>query len=101
LNQDTFFFTRITIKCDKTSGVTLISKNSVAVSPNPANDRVLICLTAPAKNPLCAYVLYDARGKVVMSGSISNCTQLNVSNLTNGIYTFKTGNLTQKIVISH
>jgi hypothetical protein len=101
LNQDTFFFTRITIKCDKKSGVTLISKNSVAVSPNPANDRVLICLTAPTKNPLCVYALYDVSGKVVMSGSISNCTQLNVSNLMNGIYTFKTGNLTQKIVISH
>lgn len=100
LNQDTFFFTRITIKCDKTNGVTLISKNSIVVSPNPANDRVLVCLTTPIKNPLCIYVLYDVSGKVVMSGSISSCSQLNVSSLKDGIYTFKTGNLTQKIVIS-
>ncbi len=99
--QDTFMFRRITIETCNNTGIPSIGKNSIAVSPNPSNDRVLVCLTTPTKNPICAYVLYDASGKVVMSGSISNCTQLNVSNLTNGIYTFKTGNLTQKIVISH
>lgn len=101
LNQDTFFFTRITIKCNKTNGFTLVSKNSIVVSPNPANDRVLVCLTTPIKNPICSYVLYDVNGKFVMSGSISSCTQLNVSSLKDGVYTFRMGNITQRIVVSH
>ena len=101
LDQDTFFFTRITVKCGKTTGIPLISKNSVAVSPNPANDRVLVCLTTTTKNPICMYQIYNGSGQVVTTGSISSCVQINVSGWTNGVYTFRMGNITQRIVVQH
>lgn len=99
--QDTFMFRRITIEtCNKT-GIPSISKNSIAISPNPANDKVTICLTTKTKNPICMYQIYNASGQTVMVGSISSCVQLNTSSWKDGVYTFRTGSLTQKILVQH
>jgi len=82
-------------------GIPSISKNSITISPNPSNDRVLICLTTKTKNPICIYQVYNGSGQLVTSGSMSSCIHLNVSNWKDGIYTFRTNNLTQRIVVQH
>jgi hypothetical protein len=78
-----------------------ISKNTIVIFPNPANDRVTICLTTKTKNPICMYQVYNGSGQVVTVGPISSCVQLNTSNWKDGVYTFRTGNVTQRIVVQH
>lgn len=101
-NCDTFFYKEIYIGCDSImTGLKILSKDVIKVTPNPADDRVLVCLTSPTKQPLVPYFIYNGSGQIVKDGLISSCIQLNVSNWRNGVYTFRMGNITQRIVVSH
>jgi hypothetical protein len=82
-------------------GLKTISRDVIKVTPNPADDRVLVCLTYSTKQPLVPYFIYNGSGQIVKDGFISSCVQLNTSSWKNGVYTFRSRNLTQRIVVQH
>lgn len=101
-NSDTFIYKEIYIGCDSGMlGFSVLSRDRIKVTPNPANDKVLICLTSTTKQPLSPYCVYTSNGNIVSAGLISSCVQLNTSSWGDGIYIFKVGNLTQRILIQH
>ena len=101
-NCDTFIYREIYIGCDSSrAGLKTLSRDVIRVAPNPADDRVLVCLTYPTKQPLAPYFIYNGSGQIVKDGFISSCVQLNTSSWRDGVYTFRSRNLTQRIVISH
>ena len=94
--------TKIYIGCDSTMlGLNTLNRDAIKSYPNPADDNVLICLTYPTKQPLVQYFIYNGSGQIIKDGLISNCVQLNTSSWKSGIYTFRSRNLTQRIVIQH
>jgi hypothetical protein len=101
-NCDTFIYKEIYIGCDSIiMGLKVTSKDVIKAYPNPADDNVLICLTYPTKQPAVTYFIYNGSGQIISAGLISNCIQLNTSGWRNGVYTFKVGRMTQRIVIQH
>jgi hypothetical protein len=101
-NCDTFIYKEIHIGCDSTMvGLKTISRDIIKVTPNPADDRVLVCLTSPTKQPLVPYFIYNGSGQIVKDGLISSCVQINTSSWKSGIYTFRMGSLTHRIVVQH
>ena len=101
-NCDTFIYKEIHIGCDSTMvGLKTISRDVIKVTPNPADDRVLVCLTSPTKQPLVPYFIYNGSGQIVKDGLISSCVQINTSSWKSGIYTFRMGSLTHRIVVQH
>ena len=63
--------------------------NSISVYPNPNTGILNINLTSELAHNSTLEV-YDALGKLVVKHSLDNeLNTLNISNLTNGIYTFK------------
>jgi len=101
-NCDTFIYKEIHIGCDSTMvGLKTISRDIIKVTPNPADDRVLVCLTSPTKQPLVPYFIYNGSGQIVKDGLISSCVQINTSSWKSGIYTFRMGGLTHRIVVQH
>ena len=65
------------------------SANSLHVFPNPVNEFININL----KNNISSnYEILDVSGKVLLSDSFLNETQINTSNLQNGIYIIKVVN---------
>jgi len=101
-NCDTFIYKEIYIGCDSTiAGLKTLSRDVIKVTPNPADDRVLVCLTSPTKQPLVPYFIYSGSGQIVKDGLISSCIQINTSSWKSGIYTFRMGSLTHRIVVQH
>lgn len=102
LNQDTFFFTRITIDC-KTAKTKfpLPPTSAIKVSPNPADGKVIFSVLSTNKVAYNTYEIYDSKGKLVMSGSMGASICVGVGNLPNGVYVVKIGKLTQKFLIQH
>lgn len=101
-NCDTFIYKKIYIGCDSSAlGISPLSRNFIKVTPNPANDKVLVCLTYTTKQPSIPYFVYTGSGNLVAAGLISSCVQLNTSSWGDGIYIFKSGSLTQRILIQH
>jgi len=101
-NCDTFIYKEIYIGCDSTMlGLNTLNRDAIKSYPNPADDNVLICLTYPTKQPLVPYFIYNGSGQIIKDGLISNCVQLNTSSWRNGVYTFRSRNLIQRIVIQH
>ena len=63
--------------------------SSLELFPNPANNIININL----KNNITSnYEILDVSGKVLKSDSFLNETQINTSNLQNGIYIIRVGN---------
>ena len=102
LNQDTFFFTRITIDC-KTAKTKfpLPPTSAIKVSPNPADGKVIFSVSSTNKVAYNTYEIYDSKGKLVMSGSMGASICVGVGNLPNGVYVVKIGKLTQKFLLQH
>ena len=101
-NCDTFIYKEIYIGCDSTiAGLKTLSRDVIKVTPNPADDRVLVCLTYSTKQPLVPYFIYSGSGQIVKDGLISSCIQINTSSWKSGIYTFRMGSLTHRIVVQH
>ena len=65
------------------------SANKLHVFPNPVNNLININLK---NNIISNYEILDVSGKILLSGSFLNETQINTSNLQNGIYIIKVGN---------
>ena len=102
LNQDTFFFTRITIDC-KTAKTKfpLPPTSAIKVSPNPADDKVIFSVASTNKVAYNTYQVYDNKGKLVLTGPMGASICVGVGNLPNGVYVVKIGKLTQKFLVQH
>lgn len=79
------------------------SETNVSISPNPANDFVIV---SSEIDQLMRFELYNSLGQKVNSGSFTKSNKLDVSKLECGIYfitVYDEGNLskTEKIIISH
>ena len=76
--------------------------NSIELFPNPANNLININLK---NNIFSNYEVLDISGKVLLSDSFLNETQINSSNLKNGIYIIRVGNdfknFSKRITITH
>ena len=71
------------------TGINEILENAVSVYPNPTNGVINVDLTSElTKNSLLE--VYDALGKVVVKQVLANeLNSINISTLSNGVYTFK------------
>jgi hypothetical protein len=71
------------------TGINEILENAVSVYPNPANGVINIDLTSElTKNS--SLEVYDALGKLVVKQVLANeLNSINISTLSNGVYTFK------------
>ena len=71
------------------TGINEILENAVSVYPNPANGVINVDLTSElTKNSTLE--VYDALGKLVVKQVLANeLNSINISTLSNGIYTFK------------
>ena len=102
LDQDTFFFTRITIDCKTTkTKFPLPPTTGIKVSPNPADDKVIFSVLSTNKVAYNTYEVYDSKGKLVLTGSMGGSICVGVGNLPNGVYVVKIGKLAQKFIVSH
>jgi len=81
------------------AGINEAVANSISVYPNPTSGLVNVILTSElSKNSTIE--VYDAIGKLVVKQVLTNETNaVNISNLTNGIYTFKIVNNSNLIKI--
>ena len=75
-------------------GVEEIDNEEVVIYPNPVNDIVMI--ETHGRASLQNVIIYDVNGRKVLSTSES---QIDISNLPNGIYFIKLGEKTSKLVI--
>ena len=102
LDQDTFFFTRVTVKCGVAKvKVPKVPTFGIKITPNPADDKVIFSVASTDKVASNTYEIYDSKGKLVMTGSMGGSICVGVSNLPNGTYVIKIGKLTQKFVVQH
>ena len=102
LDQDTFFFTRITIDCKTTkTKFPLPPTTGIKVSPNPADDKVIFSVLSTNKVAYNTYEVYDSKGKLVLTGSMGGSICVGVGNLPNSVYVVKIGKLAQKFIVSH
>ena len=73
-------------------------KTDFKMYPNPANNKLTVNV---AQNDNSVITMYDAVGKQVMQQkAIGLSTELNVSNLPQGMYFINVNGTTQKVVIS-
>lgn len=82
------------------NGVSEFSEEEFSVYPNPASSIVNITVSPGVLIGTKQYHLFNAYGQTIGNFEIVNgVNQIDVSNLTNGIYFLKIGNTAKKIVI--
>ena len=79
----------VTVNVSTCTGIDELIANTVTVYPNPNNGTINITLTSElTKNSTLE--IYDAIGKLIATEVLSNeLNTLNISNLSNGIYSFR------------
>ena len=79
----------ISVIVNACTGINEVVANSISVYPNPSNGILNLSITAElAKNSTLE--VYDALSKLVVKQILTNeINSINISNLNNGIYTFK------------
>jgi len=89
----------VTVNVSACAGINEAVANSISVYPNPTSGLVNVILTSElSKNSTIE--VYDAIGKLVVKQVLtSEANAVNISNLTNGIYTFKVLNNSNLIKI--
>jgi hypothetical protein len=89
----------VTVNVSACTGINEAVANSISVYPNPTSGLVNVILTSElSKNSTIE--VYDAIGKLVVKQVLtSEANAVNISNLTNGIYTFKVLNNSNVIKI--
>lgn len=101
-NCDTIIYKEIYIKCDSlTNGLKVFGKNNINVFPNPADNRIMVCITNSTRNVLCFYDVYNGSGKNITSGVMNGCVTLNTSQWVDGVYVLKSGNSIQRFIVKH
>ncbi len=103
LDQDTFFFTKISFECEslKIKTPTPTTVPGIKVYPNPADDKVIFTVASTNKILSNTYEVYDSKGKLVLSGKMGGSICVGVQNLPNGVYVVKIGKLVQKFIVKH
>lgn len=98
-NQGNVRLDDITVRQSKVSGINELEVSSFSVYPNPANDLVTVSISNNASNG--TIVLMSTDGKVIESREFTNSSNetFDVKSLTSGVYFFKVGNSTQKVII--
>ena len=83
-----FVVSTVIVTVSPCTGINEILENAVSVYPNPANGVINIDLTSElTKNS--SLEVYDALGKLVVKQVLANeLNSINISTLSNGIYTF-------------
>lgn len=64
--------------------------SSFDVTPNPAKDFIIVSVPFDEER---SYSIYDMRGNIVKSGTVSNGEKLNVESLSSGMYLMNIGNV--------
>ena len=64
--------------------------SSFDVTPNPAKDFIIVNVPFDEER---SYSIYDMRGNIVKSGTVSNGEKLNVESLSSGMYLMNIGNV--------
>lgn len=76
-----------------------------AIYPNPTNGQVALKLNAASTSKHSILTIYNALGQVVLSEAIQQQRQLDLSGLSNGIYTVEVRNnegaVQQKLIVQH
>ncbi len=76
-------------------GVSEIEESSFSIYPNPSNGRVQINVSATSP-----FNVYNAQGMIVRSGNFTKGqTQLDLTDLSDGIYYLQTNKATEKLII--
>jgi hypothetical protein len=103
LDQDTFFFTKITFEeCNTTKTKPIIvSAIGIKVFPNPADDKVIFTVSGTGKILTNTYEVYDSKGKLITSGKMGGSICIGTYDLPDGVYVVKIGKLTQKFIVKH
>jgi len=83
-------------------GTTDFNKSSISIAPNPVKNEFTIFST----NAIVEVTIFDAIGKLILTKKASNLSQIEIQNLSNGIYFVKMKDnnntqITQKIIISN
>lgn len=79
---------------------TLSEESEITISPNPVSDHAI--LTIKGNEDAKSYQLFSALGVKVKEGEITgSTTQVNVSGLSNGVYTLKaSGKFSKRLIVS-
>ncbi len=64
--------------------------SSFDIAPNPAKDFITVRIPFDEER---SYSIYDMKGNIVMSGTVSNGEKLNVESLSSGMYLINIGNM--------
>ena len=82
----------VTVNVNTCTGINELVANRVIIYPNPTNGIINITLSSElTKNSTLE--IYDAIGKLIVTEVLSNeLNTLNISNLSNGIYSFRVMN---------
>ena len=87
------------VVCPSLDNVSFLNEKKFFIYPNPASTKVNILLNQIVNNQIL--LMYDANGKLITETNVSNNSEINISNLNEGIYYFKLKNYpkqTQKII---
>ncbi len=68
----------------------IVMREGISVYPNPANEKVILTLNQYDNNDKCSVTVIDAKGnEVINSKVIKKNTEINISQLTSGVYYYK------------
>jgi len=73
-------------QCDEVAAVDEVISSPITIYPNPASGSVTITLPNDAKN--AQLLVYDISGRQVQQTQLNNLKQVDISNLSNGLYLF-------------
>jgi hypothetical protein len=74
-----------------------VERNSITISPNPANDRLTVKVGSNWVGS--DYSITDPRGKKLLTGNLANAiSTITISELSPGIYLFRFGEQNEKVM---
>jgi hypothetical protein len=78
------------------TGIRIESPTVIKISPNPSNG--IIEIKGLTSNDNKIINIYDVQGKLILSKDIKEQSTIDISELNNGIYIIKIGEMTQRII---
>lgn len=81
-----------------TNGIEHLAHNNMRVFPNPSNGNI----TIETESNTQSFQIFTLTGKLLKTGSLSShSTQVDLSELSSGVYLIQVGHTTKKLVLSH
>jgi hypothetical protein len=78
------------------TGLNDINGSKIRIYPNPTND--IIKIEGLTKNENTIIKLYDLQGKLILSRELKEKGSIDISDLNNGVYVIRIGEMTHKII---